>query len=300
MSVKILPAPKPITEKEFAALLPVALAEKIAVGVSGGADSMALALLLHQAKPGAVQAVIVDHRLRSQGGKEAALAEQWLTQRGIAAVIIPVSVKKQGNKLEQARVARGEALRTYCLNAGIDQCFLAHHQDDQAETVWLRLCRGTGVSGLAAMRPRIMQDDITVVRPLLGVEKARLEATCTAFGQAWLSDPSNFGDTQRAAMRALPPSLLPSSVRLASTAHSASEIEDVLECVVAEAKAGIDAGTVQFDFLHLEIQRRLLLEVIHNSMPGYRPRARGVAEMQRRLQQGKSGELAGVRFTPEG
>jgi tRNA(Ile)-lysidine synthase TilS/MesJ len=74
MSVKILTVLEPITAKEFLAVLPVTLGDKVAVGVSGGSDSMALALLLNQVRLGAVQAVIVDHRLRSQSNKEATLA----------------------------------------------------------------------------------------------------------------------------------------------------------------------------------------------------------------------------------
>jgi tRNA(Ile)-lysidine synthase len=294
MSVKILTVLEPITAKEFLAVLPVTLGDKVAVGVSGGSDSMALALLLNQVRPGAVQAVIVDHRLRSQSNKEATLAQRWLGQRGVAATVVTVFVKNKGNTLEQARIARGQALRKYCYEAGINQLFLAHHQDDQAETVWLRLCRGTGVSGLAAMRPQCVEDGITVVRPLLGVEKARLEATCMAFGQAWISEPSNFGDTQRAAMRVLPDTLLPSTSRLAGLAQSASAVEDVMADVVTKAKAAA------FESLNPEVQRRLLLDKLRHHAPRYRPRARAIAEMQRRLQQGKSGELAGVRFTLEG
>lgn len=187
-----------ITGEEFAELMrQVGLepgGKTVAIGVSGGADSMALILLA--AEWGAVRAVTFDHGLRPGSGKEAKRVGKWLDARDIAHQVLTHDGKlAESNIQAEAREARYAALEKWCRAEGIEDLLVAHHQDDQAETFLLRLARGSGVDGLAAMAkiaslpsgvksPRLL-------RPLLGIPKARLEATLRSYRQEWIEDPSN-------------------------------------------------------------------------------------------------------------
>lgn len=172
---------------------------KIAVAVSGGADSMALARLAAQwgqEREMAVVGVTVDHRLRDAAAGEAAQVSGWL-----AAHLIPHTVLRWDEGLEAralarsaqnaARDARYRLMTDWCAAQGCAHLLVAHHADDQVETFLLRLARGSGVDGLAAMAASLRRDGIIVARPLLGFTKAQLVATCQALGQPWIEDPSN-------------------------------------------------------------------------------------------------------------
>lgn len=170
----------------------------IAVAVSGGADSMALALLTAdwaKKKRGVtVLPLIVDHRLRPESTKEARHVAALLRQAGLKPEILTWSAKAKpaANRQALAREARYALLAEACAKAGIRHLLLAHHRDDQAETLLLRCLRGSGVDGLAAMQPRSLRgDDLVLLRPLLDVPKARLIATLQKRRQSWVEDPSN-------------------------------------------------------------------------------------------------------------
>lgn len=169
---------------------------RLAVGVSGGPDSLALALLLHnwtQARGGAVLALTVDHGLRPESGDEARWVGAVLGARGIAHAILPWSGPKPSGAVHQdrARVERYARLRAACAEAGILHLAIAHHRSDRAETVLLRLQAGSGLDGLAGMAWQRELPELRVIRPLLTLDKARLEATLRAAGQDWVRDPSN-------------------------------------------------------------------------------------------------------------
>lgn len=181
-------------------LLPKPRPARIAVAVSGGADSMALAVLAAgwAAKHGvALTAFTVDHGLRPEAAREARQVAAWLKAAGIAHRILrwQPAVRPQANIQAAARAARYDLLQTACARAKIGHLLLAHHRDDQAETLLLRSLRGSGVDGLAAMAPaRQLDDGLVILRPLLDIPKARLEATLRRRGQDWIEDPSNRDD----------------------------------------------------------------------------------------------------------
>ncbi len=175
---------------------------RIAVAVSGGADSMALALLLAAwAKDtGAdVAAVTVDHRLRAEAAAEAAQVAEWLKPRGVAHATLAweegALESKDRSPQKAARDARYRLMTAWCLREGRSHLFLAHHADDQVETFLMRLTRGSGINGLASMAPvtrlRAAAGDVLLARPLLAFTKADLADVCRNLGQAWLDDPSN-------------------------------------------------------------------------------------------------------------
>lgn len=168
---------------------------RLVVGVSGGGDSMALVLLADRwvrARGGSLLALTVDHGLRPESAAEAACVGDWLAARGIEHRILRWDGEKPHSGLQAAaRAARYALLRQACAEAGIDQLALAHHRDDQAETVLLRLSRGSGVDGLAAMAAARKDGPLRLIRPLLAYPHERLLATCRAFGQEWIEDPAN-------------------------------------------------------------------------------------------------------------
>jgi tRNA(Ile)-lysidine synthase len=192
-------APRPLGDLELAGLLerlgPYETSPRLAVAVSGGPDSTALCLLADRwarARGGAVLALTVDHGLRTESREEAMAVGRWLGALGIRHEILGWTGLKPARALQaEARAARYALLAGRCRRAGILHLLLAHHRDDQAETVALRLARRSGPDGQAGMAPVREIAGLRLLRPLLGVEKARLIATLKAEGQPWLDDPSN-------------------------------------------------------------------------------------------------------------
>lgn len=170
----------------------------IAVGVSGGCDSMALVLLadLWAKSHGAeVLAITVDHGLRKNSAIEAEQVGTWLKARGINHKIIKWEngMSQLGGVQARARVARYGLMADVCKKSAIKHLLVAHNIEDQAETFLMRLAHKSGLDGLSAMaRQRALENtDITIVRPLLGIGKARLKETLKLAGQPWIEDPSN-------------------------------------------------------------------------------------------------------------
>jgi tRNA(Ile)-lysidine synthase len=192
------PAADPVGDHEFAALMaplgPFGHAPVLAAGVSGGPHSLALALLADswaRGRGGALLAIICDHGLRPDSAAEAAAAAAMLAGRGIAARVVPLGLAPGPALQQRARRARHAALLGACAAAGAPWLLLGHHRGDQAETVLGRALAGSGPDGLAGMAPARPIAEALVLRPLLDVPPARLEAVAAAAGLAPLRDPSN-------------------------------------------------------------------------------------------------------------
>ncbi len=175
----------------------VAGGQPVAVGVSGGPDSMALVKLLcewaeHSEGP-EIHALIVDHGLRSESMEEAETVLSSL--QGLhyvkSSILRWEGKKPEAAVQEEARKARYRLMTEYCESKDIAHLFLAHHMDDQAETFLFRLAKGSGLDGLCAMSAQQKFGGVTLCRPLLGVSKARLVATCDHYGLVYVQDPSN-------------------------------------------------------------------------------------------------------------
>lgn len=189
----------PLSAAAFAALMaplgPFESRPLLAVAVSGGADSLALCLFADgwaRERDGAVVALTVDHGLRVEAAAEAARVGQWLAARGIRHHVLawhPPSDLR--NVQAAARAARYELLLGWCASAGCLHLLTAHHREDQAETLLLRLARGSGLDGLAGMAPCRETATCRLLRPLLAVPRARLVASLRETGQGWIEDPSN-------------------------------------------------------------------------------------------------------------
>ena len=174
--------------------LPLEAGQKIAVAVSGGVDSMALALAFVKWADFDIHILSVDHGLRKEARSEVELVERYASQWGARFQALKWEHGGVENKLqEQARVARYGLMLDYCEAQGIKYLLLAHHMDDQAETFLFRLCKGSGLDGLASMRTvqEIDGRDVCLVRPLLEVPKEALITFCEEHGIDYVHDPSN-------------------------------------------------------------------------------------------------------------
>jgi tRNA(Ile)-lysidine synthase len=242
------------------------------VALSGGPDSLALTAVAAEQRP--TVALVVDHGLQPDSSAVAQTAASQALDLGCDdARVLTVEVGRQGGPEAAARAARYAVLREASAGASV---LLGHTLDDQAETVLIRLTRGSGVSGLAAMAriaPVPGSNDIALVRPLLELRKAELLATLRKARIAYAEDPSNRDPRfTRARLRAAMPALQREGLnaeRLALLAHRVRRAEAALEAVVDGAVAALapepwpDAGpiafpAVQFGRLPAEVTLRLL------------------------------------------
>jgi tRNA(Ile)-lysidine synthase len=169
----------------------------LAVALSGGADSLALTLLAAQwchARGIAFTALTVDHGLRAESAQEARQVAAWMAERGIAHTILTPAALPIPNLQARARAMRYAALTQWCHAHGATHLLLAHHADDQAETVLLQQHRGESPPSRAGMALVRAQAGIQLLRPLLGVRKRQLEAYLRSHDQPWAHDPSNASD----------------------------------------------------------------------------------------------------------
>jgi len=238
-----------LADPEFAAAMaavgPFEPCPELAVAVSGGADSLALALLADRwarARSGSIVALTVDHRLRPESATEASQVGQWLAARGIRHEILVWQGPYPIHDLQAAaRTARYRLLGERCRSGGLLHLLTAHHQDDQAETLILRLGRGSGLAGLAGMAPIVEDGHHRLVRPLLAVPAARLRATLNALDQDWIEDPSNRNPAfARARVRAQKPLFAEAGLtarRLAETSRHLARARSVLEELVERVLA---------------------------------------------------------------
>lgn len=218
-------------------------APRLAVAVSGGADSLALALLAHDwagERGGAVLALTVDHRLRPESAAEAEEVGCRLAGLGIAHRILVRHGDVPAADLQaEARRARYALLGEACAGEGILHLLVGHHREDQAETLLLRLAAGSGPAGLAGMAPLRPTAWGRLLRPLLSVPRAALEAFLVSRGLDWVDDPSNRNPAfARVRMRRLASSLAAEGItaeRLVSAAARLGSMRDAVEAAAAEA-----------------------------------------------------------------
>jgi len=258
------PLPSPVGSEETAQLLvPLAGLARLGLAVSGGADSLAM---MHLAadwarsaphRP-ALHVLTVDHRLRAASGAEAAAVSVAAGRLGLAATVLAWGGPKPSSGLAAAaRTARYRLLGQAAHDLGLDAVLTAHTLDDQAETLLMRLARGSGLDGLAGIPARATIDGLVVLRPLLGIAHDRLVATLQARGVAWIEDPSNTDDRfERARIRAARPALERLGITgrsLAASARRLARARTAIEAAVDAAMAPA-AGIVRLStFGHAEM-----------------------------------------------
>ena len=165
------------------------------VALSGGPDSMALAGLsnfLMREEKYKVLFALVDHGIRKNSSKEALLVKKLLKRKNIKLIILKNNKKITKNIQKNAREIRYELLTNFCKKNNVKYLLTAHHQDDQIETFFIRLSRGSGVEGLSSMSEKtVIQNKINLLRPLLNYEKKELSLIAQKMFGKTFKDPSN-------------------------------------------------------------------------------------------------------------
>ncbi|HEU4968269.1 tRNA lysidine(34) synthetase TilS [Sphingomonas sp.] len=269
----------------------------LGLAVSGGPDSLALLLLAARARPAGLRAATVDHQLRPASRAEAEDVGALCASLGVPHDILTVRV--EGSVQAAAREARYTALGHWCLAHGLTHLATAHHADDQAETLLMRLARGAGLSGLAGIRAaRLLCPGVTLVRPLLGARKAELEAIVAAAGLTPAQDPSNADPRyDRTAARALLAAGWIDPARIAHSAAHLAEAEAALEWAAEQAFAErFDGTALDRAGLPPEIIRRVILRIF--AIHGETPRGPDLARLIAALQANRPGTLGPLKASP--
>jgi len=190
---------EPITDEEAKSLFAsMKRFSHLLLAVSGGTDSLAMMVLAaawtkalgHDAPR--LSVATVDHALRPEAAAEAASVGQLAHDLGLEHAVMRWDADKPATGLQEAaREARYALLEAHMRTIGADALVLAHHADDQAETVLMRLSAGSGLTGLGGMEQETRLRDSVLLRPLLDVPGARLRATLEAANIRPMEDPSN-------------------------------------------------------------------------------------------------------------
>jgi len=240
----------------------LATAAGLLLAVSGGPDSLALLHLaarwraegLARGEPRPPLAVaVVDHGLRPEAADEARMVMARARDVDLPANILFWEGDKPASGVQEAaRTARYALLFAEARRVGASHVLTAHHADDLAETVLMRLCAGSGVAGLAGIAPLSRREGLWLARPLLSLPKSRLVAACAAAGWEWAVDPGNLDPRKgRGRLRRLAAGLAGlglSRERLLRLASRAARADAALEHMVdlALTEAGAQGGAKDF------------------------------------------------------
>jgi len=283
---------------------------RFGVAVSGGPDSLALLLFAASARPGEFEAATVDHGLRPESASEAGMVADLCEEMGVPHAILAIEwdLPPASRIQEQARAVRYGALAAWMHDRDIGALLTAHHLDDQAETLVMRLNRGSGVRGLAGMRRKSKvpgSPDLSLLRPLLNWRRAELERVCSEAGVEPVSDPSNLDERfERIRIRqALAAADWLDPEALARSAENLGWSDEALDWATGQVWAGFveenDDGIVYRDpGAPRDILRRIVAEVIvqlgNEGEPGDL-RGRELDRLLSDLEAGKTTTLRGVR-----
>ncbi|MBF9029160.1 tRNA lysidine(34) synthetase TilS [Rhodobacterales bacterium HKCCE3408] len=256
--------------------------KRVLVACSGGGDSIALLYLTVGALgPARIACATVNHNLRQGAAAEVALVARHCAAADVPHAILDWHWDGQGNLQAAARDARRRLLADHVTGIGAGAILLGHTADDQAETVLMRLARGSGIDGLAGMAAR----DGIWIRPLLGVPREPLRDWLRAEGIDWAEDPSNEDPRfDRVRVRQLMPALEGIGItrdRLIRTAAMMAEERVAANRAASDWAARfalVEGGDLLFDREAFEagppaLRHRLLAAVIRwFSGAPYRPR----------------------------
>lgn len=283
----------------------------IALAVSGGADSVAMLLLAAAAFPGRVIAATVDHRLRPEAAAEAALVAELCERLGVLHTTLAPIAPIAGSSLQkQAREARYTVMTAWAQAAGASVLLTAHHADDQAETLLMRLNRASGVAGLSGIRPWRYADETLLLRPLLTWRRDDLRRIVHVAGVRWVEDPSN-ADPRHDRTRfrdflAHQPLLDPAALaRSAAYLGEAKTALDAFAEMLRTERWSPGKGLLRAEDLPREMQRRLVRGAIaavrtaHGIAAPDFSDAANVEALLDALAAGKAATQAGVLVSPE-
>lgn len=290
---------RPVSAAEAAFLFAgLADAEAVLLAVSGGPDSLAMLHLasqwrrqgidLKQRRP-ELHVAVVDHGLRPEAAAEAAMVTQCALNLGLAGTVLTWRGDKPATGLQAAaRAARYGLLFDHAHAVGASHVVTAHHADDLAETILMRLCAGSGIAGLAGMKALSPRGPLWLARPLLSLDKSRLMATCEAAGINWVQDPGNLDVRKgRGKLRGLAGQLAALGLerdrllRLGKRAARAdAALEHAVDVALTDAHAHVDVSGFSVDLRCLaiapeEITIRAIGRLLMRSNASLRPDGHG-------------------------
>jgi tRNA(Ile)-lysidine synthase len=272
---------------------------RLGLAVSGGPDSLALLLLAHAAIPGKFTVATVDHGLRAAAADECRAVARLCDERGLACEILTVETGG-GNLQAAAREARYAALAGWAEREGLYAVATAHHADDQAETLIMRLNRASGLSGLSGVRPRgvVPGTELPLLRPLLDWRRAELAAIVSRAGLAPATDPSNLDERfDRVRVRgALAEADWLDPAALAQSAAHLAEADEALDWAAEREWAeSVVTGDGEVRYVP-QAPRAIVLRVVVRIIAGFggEPRGAAVSELVDGLATGQTGNVAGV------
>lgn len=285
----------------------------IGVAVSGGGDSAALLVIAAEwaaARGRRIASATVDHNLRASSRQEADAAGELAAGLGLSHTVLSWHGSAQGNLQAEARAARQRLLSGWARDLGLAAVLTAHTRDDQAETVLMRLARGSGADGLAGIPESRRLMGTLWLRPCLDVSRAALRGVLEARSLPWSEDPSN-ADTRfdRVKMRQALAILHPLGVTHAGLAETASRLaaqslvlDDAMRRLSGLARIWGRLGDARLDLGALGSARddtahRLLADTLQRiGGSSHRPRQRALEGLMTRAGLGESGTLAGCQF----
>jgi tRNA(Ile)-lysidine synthase len=252
----------------------------VVVGLSGGADSLALAAAVAFEAPRVdlrAAAVVVDHGLQEGSAAAAAAASDAARALGLGARVIRVEVGDAGGPESAARDARYAALAAAAHDAGASAVLVGHTLDDQAETVLLGLARGAGATSLQGMAESSPLAGLLLLRPLLGVRRTTTVAACAAQGLDPWTDPHN-ADRRFARVRVrasvlpvleaeLGPGIAEALARTAAQLREDADafdemIDETIEDIVEHAEAGISVSAAALAANPAALRNRIIRHVV--------------------------------------
>ena len=252
----------------------------VLVGLSGGADSLALAAAVAFEAPKAgltATAVVIDHGLQEGSDAVAARAAETAEQLGLPARTIRVEVGLEGGPEAAARDARRDALLDAARELGAVAILIAHTLDDQAETVLIGLARGSGATSLGGMAPVRAEDGILWVRPFLALRRTDTRSACTALGLPPWTDPHNLDrrflrvrvrqDVLPVLEDELGPGVAEALARTADQLREDAEafaemIDETIEDIVEPAEAGIAVSVAALAANPAALRNRIIRHVV--------------------------------------
>ncbi|WP_370229839.1 tRNA lysidine(34) synthetase TilS [Cognatishimia sp.] len=277
----------------------------LGVAVSGGGDSLALLLALHEiaeARGQAVEAMTVDHGLRAEAAAEADYTRKICVELGIPhATARWTGWGGEGNLQGAAREGRYRLIAEWAERRKLAAVCIGHTQDDVAETFVMRLGRESGVDGLARMADTFTRHDVTFLRPMLDIERTTLRDFLKRRGVEWCEDPSNENDDfdrvrVRRALDVLSDIGITSD-KLASVAENMTQVRAVMRDrtadfatqVVTQKQGDLVLDRALFQDAPYELRRRLMNDALSWIAPTPYPLRRGaLAELDQAISEGRN------------
>lgn len=260
-------AEQPFSDDELTSLFqPAAQTASLALAVSGGSDSAALLLLAARwtrllSSPPRVTVLTVDHGLRPEAAEEARAVARWAAAEGFGHKMLRWHGPKPplSGLQAAARAARYGLMADWCRGNEAAMLLTAHTQDDQAETVIMRLARGTGIEGLAGIARQIEWAGIAVLRPLLGQSRARLRGALKAADRLWFDDRSNRDECfERVRIRKAMPQLAAIGLTPQALSRTAKRAFEAWQALAAQAEDFLSAASRHHEMGYGEVDLQRL------------------------------------------